>query len=102
MSDHNHGGASLLAFLAGAAVGGVAALLLAPRSGAETRQKVLDAAEELKVRSQTLVTEAENRVREVVEEGKEALDQNKEVFLSAVAAGKEAFEKAKPTAGKKS
>lgn len=33
-------GTVLLAFVAGAAVGAVAALLLAPRSGADTRQRI--------------------------------------------------------------
>jgi gas vesicle protein len=36
----------LLAFLGGAVVGGAAAMLLAPRSGAETRRKIADLAEQ--------------------------------------------------------
>lgn len=45
MSDREGGvgaGGILLAFLAGAAVGGVAALLLAPRSGADTRKLLVE------------------------------------------------------------
>jgi gas vesicle protein len=45
MSQNNGGvgaGTVLLAFLAGAAVGGVVALLYAPQSGQKTRQKLLE------------------------------------------------------------
>jgi gas vesicle protein len=41
MSDNSYGGGHLLAaFLAGAAAGAVTALLLAPKSGAETREAI--------------------------------------------------------------
>ena len=45
MSDDTRGGSTatvMLAFLAGAAVGAGVALLLAPRSGRETRDKIKD------------------------------------------------------------
>jgi gas vesicle protein len=45
MSQNNGGvgaGTVLFAFLAGAAVGGVVALLFAPQSGEKTRQKLLE------------------------------------------------------------
>jgi gas vesicle protein len=45
MSQNNGGvgaGTVFFAFLAGAAVGGVVALLFAPQSGKQTRQKVLE------------------------------------------------------------
>jgi gas vesicle protein len=45
MSQNNGGvgaGTVLLAFLAGAAVGGVVALLYAPQDGRKTRQKLLE------------------------------------------------------------
>jgi gas vesicle protein len=44
MSQNNGVGAGtvLLAFLAGAAVGGIVALLYAPQSGEKTRQKLLE------------------------------------------------------------
>ncbi len=49
MSQNNGGvgaGTVLFAFLAGAAVGGVVALLYAPQSGQKTRQKLIDMGED--------------------------------------------------------
>jgi gas vesicle protein len=50
--SENHGGVGaggvILAFLAGAAIGGVAALLLAPRSGEQTRKRLLEFSEDAK------------------------------------------------------
>jgi gas vesicle protein len=47
--DHRNGGLTLfLAFVGGALVGGVAAVLFAPRSGAETRRLITGAAEDTK------------------------------------------------------
>lgn len=49
-SEH-HGSAgfsTFLAFLGGTVIGGAAALLLAPRSGVETRRRITDAVDEAK------------------------------------------------------
>jgi gas vesicle protein len=50
--SENHGGVGaggvILAFLAGAAIGGVAALLLAPRSGEQTRKRLMDFSDDAK------------------------------------------------------
>jgi gas vesicle protein len=47
--QHHHGGSSpFLAFLGGVLVGGIVAVLYAPRSGAETRRRILGAVEETK------------------------------------------------------
>ncbi|HTP53263.1 MAG TPA: YtxH domain-containing protein [Anaeromyxobacteraceae bacterium] len=52
MREHTNGGAGagsvLLAFLTGAAIGGVVALLLAPRSGEETRRRIFEFGEDAK------------------------------------------------------
>ena len=55
MSENNGGvgaGGVLLAFLAGAAIGGLAALLLAPRSGEQTRKRLADLSDEAKEKLQ--------------------------------------------------
>ncbi|HET8734105.1 MAG TPA: YtxH domain-containing protein [Anaeromyxobacteraceae bacterium] len=76
MSQNNGGvgaGTVILAFLAGAAVGGVVALLYAPQSGSKTRQKILemgDDARETMARVPTAMREAE---RAAVETFAEAL-----------------------------
>ncbi|HVP66727.1 MAG TPA: YtxH domain-containing protein [Anaeromyxobacteraceae bacterium] len=50
MREYSSGGGSagsvLLAFLTGAAVGGIVALLLAPRSGPETRRRLVEMSDE--------------------------------------------------------
>jgi gas vesicle protein len=76
MSQNNGGvgaGTVILAFLAGAAVGGVMALLYAPQSGSKTRQKILemgDDARETMARVPGAMREAE---RAAVETFAEAL-----------------------------
>jgi len=48
-----HGGFGiLLAFLGGALIGGVTAMLLAPKSGLETRRKIVELAEEGKEKAE--------------------------------------------------
>ncbi len=76
MSQNNGGagaGTVILAFLAGAAVGGVVALLYAPQAGSKTRQKILemgDDARETMARVPNAMREAE---RAAVETFAEAL-----------------------------
>jgi len=84
------GGSILLSFLAGAVIGGGLALLMAPRSGEETRQSLRDAGDETREKLRNLVDDAEHRLREPLEEIQTALQEKKEVFLAAVEAGKQA------------
>jgi gas vesicle protein len=53
MSNHDGGGSGsvLVAFLAGAAIGGVVAILLAPRSGEDTRRRIFELGEEAKAKA---------------------------------------------------
>jgi len=52
MREYSNGGSGagsvFLAFLTGAALGGVVALLLAPRSGQETRRRLVDMTDDAK------------------------------------------------------
>jgi gas vesicle protein len=67
MSQGNGGvgaGTVLFAFLAGAAVGGIVALLYAPQDGKKTRQKLLDGADDAR--------EAIGRVPHAVREAERA------------------------------
>jgi gas vesicle protein len=70
MSDHTKTstGAVLLAFAAGAAAGAVAALLLAPRKGRETRELLASTAKGAK----DLVTRVPEAVREAGDAGRRA------------------------------
>jgi gas vesicle protein len=57
-------------FLAGAAMGMVAGLLLAPHSGAYTRRQLQNLAEDVKDQASTLASDAKHAVENVVEQGK--------------------------------
>lgn len=96
MADEGKGhgvGNIVLAFLAGAAIGGAIALLTAPRSGKETRAKLRDSADEMRERLQGIVAEAEAKIRQTVEEGSSAVREKQELVKAVVEAGKEAYEK---------
>ena len=85
-------GSVFLAFVMGAAIGGGLALLTAPRSGVETRNKVRDMADDVRRRIQEITEEAEAKIREAIEEGRETLHEKAEIVKTAVEAGKEAME----------
>lgn len=69
MSDIRVDGShTLIAFLAGTAIGVGLGILFAPKSGRETRQQIADLAQKGKER----VAEVAGRIRHRVEEGAEA------------------------------
>lgn len=88
-------GSVLLSFLLGGVVGAGLALLFAPQSGRETRQKIRDLADEAKEKSTEYVKQAKEKATSLVEEGKGYYDEKKSILKSAVEAGKEAYEKEK-------
>ncbi|RPH78040.1 MAG: YtxH domain-containing protein [Nitrospiraceae bacterium] len=83
--------AVLLAFLSGAALGTVAALLLAPRAGQESREQLRGYARRAEGNLRDLAGLAGETVEEVVEEGKEFVDSKKAVLREAFDAGREAM-----------
>ena len=86
-------GTVVLAFLAGAAIGGAIALLTAPRSGRETREKIRGTADDMRERLQSIVAEAEAKIRQTLDEGGNAWHEKQETFKTVVEAGKEAYAK---------
>jgi gas vesicle protein len=85
-------GSLFLAFVMGAAIGGGLALLAAPRSGRETRDKIREMADDVGDRIKAMTEEAESRIRHTIDEGKETLKEKKDLIKSAVEAGKDALE----------
>ena len=73
----------LLGFLVGAVAGGVAALLFAPASGKETRQKLADG-----------MGKARERVCDEYEHAKEYARTQKEALKEGFQEGKEAYKRA--------
>ncbi|MEO8341214.1 MAG: YtxH domain-containing protein [Nitrospirota bacterium] len=80
-----------LAFLSGAALGGVAALLLAPQTGRESREQLRGHARRAEGDLRDLAGCVGETVEEVVEEGKEFMDSKKAVLREAFDAGREAM-----------
>ena len=81
-------GSSIAWFLAGMTVGAAVAILFAPKSGEETRHSIAEAAS----RGKDL---AERKSREVVEFGRDAYTQGRDLADSAKEASKEVIDRGK-------
>jgi gas vesicle protein len=98
MSDDSSAGEKALYFVLGAAIGAATALLLAPRSGVETRKLILskarDGADVVATHAKTVV----GKTSEYVERGKEVLQQQRDQLSAAIEAGKRAYREEKEKA----
>lgn len=81
-------------FLAGLGLGAVIGVLYAPKSGAETRQDIIDAADEGREFMSSRARQARDQATAWVERGKDILNQQRDNVASAVRAGKEAYRQA--------
>jgi gas vesicle protein len=81
----------VLAFLSGAALGAVAALLLAPQTGRESREQLRGYARRAEGNLRDLASCAGETLEEAVGEGKEFVDAKKAVLREAFDAGREAM-----------
>ncbi len=90
MADDRDGG-SLVAFLFGAVLGAGLALLLAPRTGKETRELLKEKSEEFTKRAKESVGESRERAEDFVQKGREFVEEQSERLISAFEAGKEAM-----------
>jgi gas vesicle protein len=81
----------LLAFLSGAALGAVAALLLAPQSGRDSREQLRGYARTAEDKLRDLAGRAGEAFEEVVEQGRDFVESKKSVLREAFDAGREAM-----------
>jgi len=81
----------LLAFLSGAALGAVTALLLTPQTGRESREQLRGSARRAEGNLRDLAGQAGEAFEEVVGEGKEFVDSKKSVLREAFDVGREAM-----------
>jgi gas vesicle protein len=98
MRDEESGysaGTVLLSFLLGGMVGAGVALLMAPKSGEETRERIKELAEEVKEKAEGYVGQVKGKVTSAFDSGKDLLDEKKSVISAAIEAGKEAYEREK-------
>ena len=83
--------AVLLGFLSGAALGAVTAIVLAPRTGQESREMLRGYARRAEDGLRDLVGEAGERLEGAVEEGRDFIESKKTVLRDAFDAGREAM-----------
>lgn len=84
-----------LSFLAGASVGAGLALLVAPKTGKELREKIADLTDDAVVKIKDYASEAQSKITASIEDGKELLKEKKSIIASAIEAGKDAMEREK-------
>ncbi len=98
MSDEERGtslSTVLVSFLAGAAIGSGLALLFAPKTGREVRDQIRDMTDDAVDKIKAYAKDAQDKLKETYECGKEAVMEKKTIITSAIEAGKEAMEKEK-------
>ncbi|RJQ49721.1 MAG: YtxH domain-containing protein [Nitrospiraceae bacterium] len=88
-------GSVMLAFVLGGIVGAGIALLTAPQSGRETREKIKDFADETKKKATEYAGQVKDKFSHAVEDGKHFVEEKKSLITSAIDAGKEAYVKEK-------
>jgi len=99
-TENGNAGLTVLSFLAGAVTGAAIALLVAPKSGRETREMLSNYGEELQERLRHLPDEAREHAGDAVERGKAMIDQGKELIAKGsklATQGKEYLDEKKRT-----
>ncbi len=94
MSEENDG-SKVGFFLAGLGIGAVIALLFAPRSGKETRDMIVQKAEEGRDFVMTKGEEIRQQAEDAVEKGKDLVNKQKDLLSAALEAGKQAYQEEK-------
>jgi len=84
----------------GGLIGGGAALLFAPRSGKETRQRIEGFADDVKGRAQCYYMRGKGKVTTAVGRGRDFFEGKKSLIVASVEAGKEAYAKERDRLGK--
>ena len=90
----------MLAFITGAAIGAIVALLLAPQSGVRTQRQVRGLAKKAGKGLRTATKQAEGAWEDVIEQGRELLQDSQPILAKAIEAGRKAMNRAR-TEGKK-
>jgi gas vesicle protein len=91
MADESCSGNGILWFLAGLGVGAAVGVLYAPKSGKETRDSILSAAEEGRDLVQERARQYKEQAQEWADRGKDVISQQKDNIRSAFEAGRQAY-----------
>jgi gas vesicle protein len=100
MSDRDSGN-NFMWFLAGLGFGALMGVLYAPRSGRETRESILNSAQEGREYLKTRGREARDTMNDWVDRGKDVVNRQKEQFSQAAEAARHAYREASSGEGKK-
>ncbi len=98
MSEEATTGEKILYLVLGATIGAAAALLLAPRSGVETRKLIMAKAREGADLIANRTKSVAGKTSEYMERGKELLQQQRDQLSAAFEAGKQAYREEKDKA----
>ena len=90
-----NGGSKISYFLVGLGVGALLGILFAPKSGEETREYLLEKAEEGRDFAQKKARELRERADEIADRARDAVNKQKDQIAKAIDAGTEAYERAK-------
>ena len=96
MSEQDCGcsaGKVVCSFFVGGLIGAGVALLIAPKTGEETRRMIKELAEEVKEKAEDYIDQAKGTARIYVEKGKDFIEKEKDIITKTVEAGKEAYKK---------
>lgn len=77
--------------LMGAAVGLTAGILLAPRSGKETRDEIKAKAVEAQEKTQEMLEQTKERVEQIYEQGREMVAEKRDWAAETIESGREAL-----------
>jgi gas vesicle protein len=91
----DNAGSKVSYFLVGLGIGALVGILFAPKSGEETREFLVQRAEEGKEYAQKKARELRERAEDLVDRGKNVAMRQKESLSAAVDAGREAYQKSK-------
>jgi gas vesicle protein len=93
--SENDGASKIAFFMAGMGLGAVVALLLAPRSGKETRDFIAQKAEESRDYVSSKGREFRKQAEDAVDKAKDVVAKQKEQLSAALEAGKQAYQEEK-------
>jgi len=88
-------GSLLLTFFLGGLVGAGIVLLVAPKTGRETRNMIKGFAGDAREKAEGYIEQVKEKTESIIEKGKDFLEKEKSIIASAVEAGKEAYEREK-------
>lgn len=88
-------GPLIFSFFLGGLIGAGVALLFAPKSGKETREKIKELAGDAVEKAEGVIEQVKGKITSAVEKGKGLYEEKKSIVTTAIEAGKEAYEKEK-------